>query len=86
MTFGGATFHRAPMEFVRELVRQEKKERNIIICSNPFSPPFLTSEGSFPDAKKSFVRGMMGILKFIAPSSVGEAKSAPESNPATVYD
>ena len=30
VTFGGATFHRAPMEFVRELVRQEKKELNLI--------------------------------------------------------
>ena len=30
VTFGGATFHRAPMEFVRELVRQEKKDLNLI--------------------------------------------------------
>ncbi len=30
VTFGGATFHRAPMEFVRELVRQGKKELNLI--------------------------------------------------------
>lgn len=26
LTFGGATFHRAPMEFIREMVRQEKKD------------------------------------------------------------
>ena len=30
ITFGGATFHRAPMEFVRELVRQGKKELNLV--------------------------------------------------------
>lgn len=30
ITFGGATFHRAPMEFVRELVRQGKKDLNLI--------------------------------------------------------
>jgi glutaconate CoA-transferase subunit A len=30
VTFGGATFQRAPMEFVRELVRQGKKELNLI--------------------------------------------------------
>ena len=30
MTFGGATFSRAPMEFVRELVRQGKKDLNLI--------------------------------------------------------
>jgi glutaconate CoA-transferase subunit A len=30
VTFGGATFSRAPMEFVRELVRQGKKELNLI--------------------------------------------------------
>jgi glutaconate CoA-transferase subunit A len=26
LTFGGATFHRAPMEFIREMVRQGKKD------------------------------------------------------------
>jgi acyl CoA:acetate/3-ketoacid CoA transferase alpha subunit len=30
VTFGGATFHRAPMEFIRELVRQERKGLNLI--------------------------------------------------------
>jgi glutaconate CoA-transferase subunit A len=30
VTFGGATFSRAPMEFVRELVRQGKKDLNLI--------------------------------------------------------
>ncbi len=30
VTFGGATFHRAPMEFVRELVRQGKRNLNLI--------------------------------------------------------
>ena len=30
VTFGGATFHRAPMEFVRELARQKKKGLNLI--------------------------------------------------------
>ena len=30
VTFGGATFHRAPMEFVRELVRRGKKDLNLI--------------------------------------------------------
>ena len=30
VTFGGATFSRAPMEFVRELVRQGKKNLNLI--------------------------------------------------------
>lgn len=30
VTFGGATFHRAPMEFVRELVRQGRKDLNLI--------------------------------------------------------
>ncbi len=30
VTTGGATFHRAPMEFVRELVRQERKNLNLV--------------------------------------------------------
>lgn len=30
VTFGGATFHRAPMELIRELVRQGKKDLNLI--------------------------------------------------------
>jgi hypothetical protein len=30
VTTGGATFHRAPMEFVRELVRQGKKNLNLV--------------------------------------------------------
>ncbi len=30
VTLGGATFHRAPMEFVRELVRRGKKELNLV--------------------------------------------------------
>lgn len=30
VTFGGATFHRPPMEFVRELVRGGKRELNLI--------------------------------------------------------
>ena len=30
VTFGGATFHRAPMEFIREIVRQGKKELNLV--------------------------------------------------------
>lgn len=30
VTTGGATFHRAPMEFVRELVRQGKKGLNLV--------------------------------------------------------
>jgi glutaconate CoA-transferase subunit A len=30
VTFGGATFHRVPMEFVRELVRQERKSLNLV--------------------------------------------------------
>ncbi len=30
VTLGGATFQRAPMEFVRELVRREKKNLNLI--------------------------------------------------------
>jgi glutaconate CoA-transferase, subunit A len=30
VTFGGATFHRAPMAFVREMVRQGKKELNLV--------------------------------------------------------
>ena len=30
VTFGGATFNRAPMAFVREIVRQGKKELNLI--------------------------------------------------------
>jgi glutaconate CoA-transferase subunit A len=30
VTLGGATFHRAPMEFVREMVRQGKKELNLV--------------------------------------------------------
>lgn len=30
VTFGGATFHRAPMEFIREMIRQGKKGLNLI--------------------------------------------------------
>lgn len=30
VTFGGATFHRAPMEFVRELIRQGRKDLNLV--------------------------------------------------------
>jgi glutaconate CoA-transferase subunit A len=30
LTFGGATFHRAPMEFIREMVRQGKKDLNLV--------------------------------------------------------
>ena len=30
VTVGGATFHRAPMEFVREMVRRGKKELNLV--------------------------------------------------------
>jgi len=30
ITFGGATFHRAPMEFIRELVRQGRKNLSLI--------------------------------------------------------
>lgn len=30
VTFGGATFHRAPMEFVRELIRQGKRSLNLV--------------------------------------------------------
>ncbi len=30
VTFGGATFHRAPMEFIREMVRQDKKNLKLI--------------------------------------------------------
>jgi len=30
VTTGGATFHRAPMEFVRELVRQGKKNLSLV--------------------------------------------------------
>ena len=39
ITFGGATFQRAPMEFVRELARQGKKDLNLI---DPVSYTHLT--------------------------------------------
>lgn len=45
VTLGGATFHRAPMEFIRELVRQKKKELTLVDREPAIDFDFLIGAG-----------------------------------------
>jgi glutaconate CoA-transferase subunit A len=60
VTFGGATFSRAPMEFVRELVRQGKKDLNLIDREPAMDFDLLIGAGCV----KKVRTGMLGFEVF----------------------
>jgi glutaconate CoA-transferase subunit A len=65
LTTGGATFHRAPMEFVRELVRQGKKDLNIVDREPAMDFDLLIGAGCVAKVRA----GMLGFEVFgLAPN------------------
>ncbi len=60
VTFGGATFSRAPMEFVRELIRQGKKDLNLIDREPAMDFDMLIGAGCV----KKVRTGMLGFEVF----------------------
>ncbi len=60
VTFGGATFSRAPMEFVRELIRQRKKDLNLIDREPAMDFDLLIGAGGVAKVRT----GMLGFEVF----------------------
>jgi len=75
VTTGGATFHRAPMEFVRELVRQGKKNLNLVDREPAMDFDLLIGAGCISKVRA----GMLAFEVFgMAPISEGMCVNLPK--------
>ena len=77
VTFGGATFSRAPMEFVRELVRQGKKDLNLIDREPAMDFDLLIGAGCVAKVRA----GMVGFVKNRGCRRRGLRKQSEKSRP-----
>jgi glutaconate CoA-transferase subunit A len=80
ITFGGATFSRVPMEFVRELVRQGKKDLNLIDREPAIDFDLLIGAGCVAKVRTGMlafevpIKGMLGSDLLTISEVIGSQK------------